>query len=221
MPLAFCNLQAYTSLVTHQFPFPKPTLSEETIVLSSDDNHITHTPEMAAEEELSMSPPQIGSGLNDQSLLDKIDKLFACNVGKYIDLPQLIVVGDQSSGKSSVLEGLTGLPFPRDSGLCTRFATQIIFRRATAKKIVVSILPAKNADDLHVKTLAAWQKTDLEDLSAANFSSIMKDVSHPLSHKVFVSLMLNVTGDTNYGCQVQGRYRQQRSTYVLAGRSSY
>ena len=38
---------------------------------------------------------------------------------------KLVVVGDQSSGKSSVLEGLTDLPFPRDNGLCTRFATQI------------------------------------------------------------------------------------------------
>lgn len=62
-------------------------------------------------------------GLVHSSLLEKIDGLFACNVGDYVDLPQLVVVGHQSSGKSSVLEGLTGLPFPRDSGLCTRFAT--------------------------------------------------------------------------------------------------
>ena len=59
------------------------------------------------------------STLTDPALLDKIDKLFACNMGEYISLPQLVVVGDQSSGKSSVLEGLTQLPFPCDSGLCT------------------------------------------------------------------------------------------------------
>ena len=69
------------------------------------------------------------SNLADPILLNKIDKLFECGVGDYIDLPQLVVVGDQSSGKSSVLEGLTNLPFPHDSGLCTRFATQITFRR--------------------------------------------------------------------------------------------
>ncbi|RDL31804.1 uncharacterized protein BP5553_09206 [Venustampulla echinocandica] len=34
--------------------------------------------------------------------LDKIDKVFACNVGDYIDLPKIVVVGDQYSGKSSV-----------------------------------------------------------------------------------------------------------------------
>lgn len=73
------------------------------------------------------SSEHTAGNLADPSLLSKIDKLFACGVGEYIALPQLVVVGDQSSGKSSVLEGLTNLPFPRDSGLCTRFATQIIF----------------------------------------------------------------------------------------------
>lgn len=49
--------------------------------------------------------------LADPMLLDKINKLFACNVGEYINLAQLVVVGDQSNGKSSVLEGLTKLAF--------------------------------------------------------------------------------------------------------------
>jgi hypothetical protein len=63
----------------------------------------------------------------DPVLLNKIDKLFASGVGEYVSLPQLIVVGDQSSGKSSVLEGLIGLPFPRDSELCTRtYATRFL-----------------------------------------------------------------------------------------------
>ena len=35
----------------------------------------------------------------DPHLLDKIDRLIACNVGEHVDLPQLVVVGDQSSGK--------------------------------------------------------------------------------------------------------------------------
>ena len=27
--------------------------------------------------------------------LKKIDRLFACNVGEHVDLPQLVVIGDQ------------------------------------------------------------------------------------------------------------------------------
>jgi len=37
-------------------------------------------------------------------------------IDKDIDLPSIAVVGDQSSGKSSVLEALSGVALPRGSG---------------------------------------------------------------------------------------------------------
>lgn len=40
------------------------------------------------------------------------------------DLLQLVVCGEQSAGKSSVLEAITCIPFPRGEGTCTRFVTQ-------------------------------------------------------------------------------------------------
>ena len=112
--------------------------------------------------------------LGDPALLEKIDRLFATGVDKYIDLPQLVVVGDQSSGKSSVLEGLTELPFPRDSGLCTRFATQISFKRAEEKRISVSI--NGKGDEEHNARMRAWGKPNIKELDAASFSEIMTEV---------------------------------------------
>ena len=58
--------------------------------------------------------------------LEQIASLRARGVGEHVDLPHLVVCGDQSAGKSSVLEGITGLPFPRQDGVCTKFATEII-----------------------------------------------------------------------------------------------
>jgi len=43
-------------------------------------------------------------------------------------------VGDQSSGKSSVLEALSGVPFPRGLGLITRCPVRLVMRRAQDKK---------------------------------------------------------------------------------------
>ncbi|BAE58758.1 unnamed protein product [Aspergillus oryzae RIB40] len=119
------------------------------------------------------------SMLADPALLDKIDKLFACNVGQHIALPQLVVVGDQSSGKSSVLEGLTQLPFPRDSGLCTRFATQIIFRRdrgLSTRKVSASIIPASDSDPDRPARLRAWHTESIGSLEPSHFSTVMQEV---------------------------------------------
>jgi hypothetical protein len=116
------------------------------------------------------------SGLVSSTLLEKIDRLFACNAGEYVDLPQLVVVGDQSSGKSSVLEGLTGLPFPRDSGLCTRFATQITFRRSSEESIVASIIPAKSSSQERQESLRAWNTSPMQSLDADSFRNIMDEV---------------------------------------------
>ncbi|KAB5580284.1 P-loop containing nucleoside triphosphate hydrolase protein, partial [Coniochaeta sp. 2T2.1] len=80
---------------------------------------------------------------NEQrALLDLIDKLQFAQLDN-VKLPQIVVVGDQSAGKSSVLEAITGTPFPRDAGACTRFATEIRLRRAPETSIEVSIIPDK------------------------------------------------------------------------------
>lgn len=54
-------------------------------------------------------------------LLDAVDRLRQLNVMQEgINLPTIVVVGDQSSGKSSVLESLAGINLPRGQGICTR-----------------------------------------------------------------------------------------------------
>lgn len=80
-------------------------------------------------------------GRGQQELWEEIYKLGVSGVDKYIELPQIIVVGDQSSGKSSVLEAITGVPFPRNSGMCTKFPTQINLRKAAQPSFAVSLVP--------------------------------------------------------------------------------
>ncbi|EGZ76819.1 hypothetical protein NEUTE2DRAFT_50144 [Neurospora tetrasperma FGSC 2509] len=76
-------------------------------------------------------------------LLDLLEKLQYAQLDN-VKLPQIVVVGDQSAGKSSVLEALTGIPFPREAGACTRFATEIRLRRSPQSSITVSIIPDRN-----------------------------------------------------------------------------
>ncbi|TGZ77870.1 dynamin family protein [Ascodesmis nigricans] len=76
-----------------------------------------------------------------QNLMDEIDRLRSAGVNEFVSLPQLVVCGDQSSGKSSVLEAITEIPFPRRANLCTRFATQIMLRRGSVERATVRIIP--------------------------------------------------------------------------------
>jgi GTPase SAR1 family protein len=58
---------------------------------------------------------------NIRPLLDAVDRLRHLKVTQEgIQLPTIVVVGDQSSGKSSVLESLAGISLPRGQGICTR-----------------------------------------------------------------------------------------------------
>lgn len=82
-------------------------------------------------------------GENARHLMDTVDRLRQIGLSGIIQLPQIVVVGDQSSGKSSVLEAITGIPFPRQENLCIRFATQIVLRRAPTESIAVAIVPDK------------------------------------------------------------------------------
>ncbi|OBT73998.1 hypothetical protein VF21_06003 [Pseudogymnoascus sp. 05NY08] len=114
--------------------------------------------------------------LSNPAQLDKIDKLRELGVAKFVALPQLVVVGDQSSGKSSVLEAVMELPLPRDSGLCTRFATNITFRRSPQTSIAVSIIPGPTRSPEKAEELKAFKKTGLTTLDGQTFLSILKDV---------------------------------------------
>jgi hypothetical protein len=77
-------------------------------------------------------------------LLNIVDSLRAEGLGEITALPQLIVCGDQSSGKSSVLEAISGIPFPRKENTCTRFATEVILRRSPESRISASIVPSRD-----------------------------------------------------------------------------
>ena len=61
------------------------------------------------------------------TLIDDLRKIGIQQAG--IGIPQIAVMGDQSSGKSSVLEAISGIPFPRGAGLVTRCATQLTMSR--------------------------------------------------------------------------------------------
>ncbi|XP_070758667.1 interferon-induced GTP-binding protein Mx isoform X1 [Enoplosus armatus] len=61
--------------------------------------------------------------------IDLIDSIRSLGVEKDLALPAIAVIGDQSSGKSSVLEALSGVALPRGSGIVTRCPLELKMKR--------------------------------------------------------------------------------------------
>ncbi|OCH91056.1 hypothetical protein OBBRIDRAFT_812350 [Obba rivulosa] len=75
--------------------------------------------------------PHQGTGLSNtryssarRKVLDLINRLVNTGVSLDIDIPMIAVIGNQSAGKSSLIEAISGIRLPRASGTCTRVPTE-------------------------------------------------------------------------------------------------
>ena len=92
-------------------------------------------------------------------LLDLIDDLTMLGIQNEVPLPQLIVCGNQSVGKSSLLEAISGIKFPIHTRQCTRFPTQIALRRSQSESYRVRIQPGKSASAETIERLKHFSPT--------------------------------------------------------------
>jgi GTP-binding protein EngB required for normal cell division len=109
----------------------------------------------------------------DQSLLlDTVDELRSHGVSQHIELPQIIVCGDQSTGKSSVLEAISRISFPRDEALCTTFPTELALRRAPSRKVNVRLNPNPSRQGAERASLLGY-KQEIDSLES--FQKVVSD----------------------------------------------
>ncbi|XP_030691315.1 LOW QUALITY PROTEIN: interferon-induced GTP-binding protein Mx1-like [Globicephala melas] len=85
--------------------------------------------------------------------IDLIDSLRALGVEQGLALPTIAVTGDQSSGKSSVLEALSGFALPRGSGVVTRCP------------LVLKLKTLVNEDEWKGKVSFRDKETEISDAS--------------------------------------------------------
>jgi len=102
--------------------------------------------------------------------LNLAEDLHQLSMDQELSVPQIVVMGDQSSGKSSVLEALSGIPFPRGSGLVTRCPIRLVMRNA------------KKGESWSAIVSSTVQGTDSVRVSSASaLSSIMEQFTNQLT----------------------------------------
>ncbi|KAH0434589.1 hypothetical protein CcaCcLH18_05200 [Colletotrichum camelliae] len=142
-----------------------------------------------------MSPEQDSPKLTSLDQLRRIDKLRELNIGSYLPLPQLVAVGDQSSGKSSLLESLCGIPFPHGQELCTRYATQITHHREESRHIDISVIPGPNATPAHKEKLRSYTR---QVQTTKQLRSEFEDILAQVDGLMDINTASNVAGENTF-----------------------
>ena len=93
-------------------------------------------------------------------------------------------MGDQSSGKSSVLEALSGVPFPRGSGLVTRCPVRLVMRRAAAGMQWSALVSTTSS----AQTVAAETPTELAELISRLTETLTRNTQGFSSEAIIVRL---------------------------------
>jgi GTP-binding protein EngB required for normal cell division len=128
-----------------------------------------------------------------RDLLDIIDTLRSRGINRYVDLPEIIVCGDQSAGKSSVLEAISGLSFPTKDNLCTRFATELVLRRDATARVKASIHPGPDRSPEEVERLNEFHlDIDIAHPNVANLVERAKEAMGISDVKAFSMDVLRV-----------------------------
>lgn len=120
-------------MMSRPSPLTKP--KEESQVSSPAgmeyDNHLPESILFVGGPSVTAGPPQVPSGfdvmtLDMSDLVKKIQELSHLGIeDNKIALPKICVVGDQSTGKSSLIEGISEIQVPRSAGTCTRCPMEI------------------------------------------------------------------------------------------------
>ncbi|GKT40574.1 interferon-induced GTP-binding protein Mx1 [Colletotrichum spaethianum] len=134
------------------------------------------------EEEEKLIPENPFDSERSRILFDAIDRLQSCGVSQEVAIPQLVIVGGQSTGKSSLLQSLTDIPFPVGTGCCTRFATRIVSRRTvpgSRNAVKITIVNPEVTDVFDYPPNDSYKDYLYVDdhLGVEDFKEIMEEIS--------------------------------------------
>ncbi|CAF1185040.1 unnamed protein product [Rotaria sordida] len=86
-------------------------------------------------------------------LLKVVDEMREILHYEKISLPHIVVVGDQSVGKSSVLEALSGVQLPRAQNICTRCPLELRLKNISSTETEYATIRCEGMSEIKINNL--------------------------------------------------------------------
>jgi GTP-binding protein EngB required for normal cell division len=111
-------------------------------------------------------------------LLSAIDRLRQEHIDK-VKIPQIVVCGNQSSGKSSVLEAIAGVAFPIGSGTVTKFATEVILRKSSEERRRARIIASSEREGNLRRRIEEFERS-FDSSTSVDFGRVITEAGNHL-----------------------------------------
>uniref|UniRef100_A0A7M4FFD9 MX dynamin like GTPase 1 n=1 Tax=Crocodylus porosus TaxID=8502 RepID=A0A7M4FFD9_CROPO len=108
--------------------------------------------------------------------IDLIDSLRALGVEKVLVFPAIAMIGDQSSGKSSVLEALSGVALSRGSGIVTRCPLEVKLKKIHVTEGWKGKIKYKEVQELDYPSEVEKEIKNAQDLMAGKGVGISQEL---------------------------------------------
>ena len=100
-------------------------------------------------------------------------------------IPQICAVGDQSSGKSALMEAISGIPFPQSTGTCTKCPIVVDMQplgkeEGTESRFYIDDAPAFTKDE--VREAIRNRQSELTRNETSGFSSLPINIKATTTH---------------------------------------
>ena len=97
--------------------------------------------------------------LHMSNFLELVNKLQGFGISTSVPIPKLVLCGDVSSGKSSVLEAISKVPLPRGDNTHPRMTIKVLLRQSSQSRASVVIKSAPEISSERQETLNAFRKS--------------------------------------------------------------
>jgi GTPase SAR1 family protein len=126
-----------------------------------------------------------------------LNRLNHCGVGSIADvsIPQIVLLGDQSTGKSSLVEGLAQIQVPRGAGTCTRCPLEINLLNSPGPwnaEVKLDRKWERNMSGLRVnadEAFSGWSESQVSG-SLVHFCNVQN--KHELEHAIRLAQLANL-----------------------------